>query len=292
MTEPNQSFEIRRILVALDASPHSMAALKAATELAARLRADLLGLFVEDTALLDLAESPYARELLYPAASEAPLSRTRMESQLKALSERARRALAAIAEQSQVRWSFRVVRGKVTSEIMAAANDFDLLAMGKIGWSLGPRARMGSTARGAAASAIPVLLLPERAPTPEAGLLVCYDGSLASRLAVLAAAQLASPRTSRLTVLLAAPDQERAAELQREVASLVQGKNIQMRYRQVDREDGANLLQRVREEKADILILSSRNLLRDAKTLESLLRETETALLLLGDGPEPEPSRL
>jgi len=283
-----EAFEIRRILVALDTSPPSMAALKAAAELAGRLRADLLGLFVEDTALLDLAESPYACEFLYPAALQAPLSRASMESKLRALSERARRALAEVAEQAKVRWSFRVVRGQVTSEIIAAASEFDLLAMGKIGWSLGPPTRMGSTARGAAASAIPVLLLPGRALLPQAGVLVCYDGSLASRLAVLAAAQLARPSTSRLTVLLAARDQGRAAELRREVVALLEGKNLQVRYRQVGVPEGGNLLREVREEKADVLVLSSRDLLRDPATLETLARETETALLLLGDGTEFE----
>lgn len=288
MTDPDQAFEIRRILVALDASPHSMAALKAAAELAARLRADLLGLFVEDTALLDLAESPYAREILYPAATQAPLSRTSMESKLKALSERARKALATVAEESQVRWSFRIVRGEVTAEVMAAAADFDLLAMGKIGWSLGPQARMGSTAREAATSAIPVLLLPERALAPGARLLVRYDGSPAARLAVAAAAQLARPRTTGVTVLLAADTSERATELRDEVDAMMRGKSIQVRYRQIDLQDGENLLRAAQEEKPDVLILGSRDLLRDPATLETLLRETETALLLLGDGSESE----
>jgi len=288
MTAPGQAFEIRRILVALDTSPYSMAALKAAAELAARLRADLLGLFVEDTALLDLADSPYACEVLCPTALQAPLNRTTMEAKLRALSERARRALADVAEHANVRWSFRVVRGKVTSEIIAAASEFDLVAMGKIGWSLGPLARMGSTARGAAAGAVPALLLTERALVPHAALLVRYDGSFPSRLAVLAAAQIASPSTSRLTVLLAAQDPRRAAELQREVGTLLEGKNLQVHYRQVDREDGATLLREVREQRADVLVLNSSHLLRDPTTFETLVRETETALLLVAEGTESE----
>ena len=52
----------RRILVALDASPHSLAALEAAAELAASLRAELIGLFVEDANLLRVAGFPFARE--------------------------------------------------------------------------------------------------------------------------------------------------------------------------------------------------------------------------------------
>jgi nucleotide-binding universal stress UspA family protein len=281
-------FEIRRILVALDASPHSMAALKAAAELAARLQADLLGLFVEDIALLDLADSPYAREILYPAATEAPLNRSSMESKLKAQSEQARKALETLAEHSQVRWSFRIVRGEVTAEVLAAASEFDLLAMGKVGWSLRRQARMGSTAQGAATSAVPVLLLPGHALPAGARMLVRYDGSPTSKLAVLAAVQLAWPGETNLIVLLAAADRERAAELQDEVGALVEGKKIQIRYRQVDLQDGANLLRAVRDERADVLVLGSRDLLRDPEVLEALLRETETALLLLGDGPETE----
>ena len=288
MSDSDRPFEIRRILVALDASPHSMAALKAAAELAARLKADLLGLFVEDIALLELAESPYAREIFYPAGTHAPLTRPSMESKLKALSERARKALETAAEESHIRWSFRTVRGEVTTEIIAAASEFDLLAMGKVGWSVGPQARMGSTARGAATSAVPVLLLPARVLAPGARLLVRYDGSPAGRLAVMAAVQLAEPRASDVTVLTAADSNERAAKLRDEVDALIEGKNIQVRYRPIDLQDGTSLLRAVKEEKADVLILGNRDLLRDPATLEGLLRETETALLLLGDGPEAE----
>jgi nucleotide-binding universal stress UspA family protein len=288
VSSADRTFEIRRILVALDASPHSLAALKAAAELAARLQADLLGLFVEDIVLLDLADSPYAREILYPAATQARLSRASMESELKALAEQARKALATTAGQSQVRWSFRIVRGEVTTEVLAAAGEFDLLAMGKIGWSLGSQARMGSTAREAARSAVPVLLLPEHALPPGARLLVRYDGSSAAELAVLAAAQLATSGAANLTVLLAAEDRRRADELKDEVERLVEGKNIQVRYRQIDPQDGAKLLAALKDEKAHVLVLGSRDLLRDPAVLEALLRETETALLLLGDGSESE----
>ncbi|MBK7177644.1 MAG: universal stress protein [Chloroflexi bacterium] len=58
--------KIQRILVALDASPHSLAALEAAIDLAERLDAELQGLFVEDINLLRLAQLPFARELRYP----------------------------------------------------------------------------------------------------------------------------------------------------------------------------------------------------------------------------------
>ena len=81
---------IRRILVALDSSRASLAALDAAVDLAGRIDAELLGIFVEDVELLRMADAPYAREILYPSAMEAPLSRGTMERNFKAQSAQAR----------------------------------------------------------------------------------------------------------------------------------------------------------------------------------------------------------
>ena len=47
MNERELEPTIRRILVALDASPHSRAALEAASDLALALKAELIGIFVD-----------------------------------------------------------------------------------------------------------------------------------------------------------------------------------------------------------------------------------------------------
>jgi len=54
---------IRHIIVALDASPHSLALLEAAAELAARFHTEVVGLFIEDATLVNLAGSPFFREV-------------------------------------------------------------------------------------------------------------------------------------------------------------------------------------------------------------------------------------
>ncbi|MGD9028912.1 MAG: universal stress protein, partial [Anaerolineae bacterium] len=63
MREQDEELTIRRILIALDASSHSIAALRAAARLASSLEAELHGLFVEDINLLRAAGLPMAREL-------------------------------------------------------------------------------------------------------------------------------------------------------------------------------------------------------------------------------------
>ncbi len=157
---------LRRILVALDASPDSLAALQSALSFARLANAEIEGLFVEDTLLLDLADSPLAAEIAFTAQHQ-PLSRARMEAKLRSQSALARRLLADAASAANIPWSFRSVRGRVDSELLAAAARADLLALGRAGWSQRPPARLGSTAAALFAANIPLLLFSSRpAPRP------------------------------------------------------------------------------------------------------------------------------
>ena len=61
---------IRRILIALDASPASQAALDLAVELAVRYQAELIGIYVEDINILRSADIPFTEQFgIYSAAS-------------------------------------------------------------------------------------------------------------------------------------------------------------------------------------------------------------------------------
>ncbi|MDQ7029826.1 MAG: universal stress protein [Ardenticatenia bacterium] len=146
-SEPPAS--IRHILVALDLSAHSRAALDAAVELAAALRADVRGLFVEESEVLALGDLPAFEVGLYSAALR-PLSREYLEQQLRVLARRAEAMLAEVAGSRQVRWSFHTVRGRVATALMAAAPTHDIVCLGVSGRSSAIRARgVGSTVRAA-----------------------------------------------------------------------------------------------------------------------------------------------
>lgn len=281
MSEPHSSSSIRRILVALDASPQSLAALEAATELAARMEAELAGLFVEDVELLRIAESGAAREIAYPSATEAPLNRSLMERKWKAQSEQIQNALAAAAHRAKIRWSFRTVRGHVTAAVRAAASPDDIVAVGRIGWSLGGPLRIGSTARDLAASSIPLLLISRHAARGSQRLLVYYDGSSASTNALLIATKLAKAGAKGITVLVPTTASDEALA---EIPSLFHGQDQKVRLRSIDLDDRESLARAVNEEQAEMLILAGRKLLKDPETLESLLAQLEVPLILLGNG--------
>ena len=281
MTTLASTLPVRRILVALDASPQSLAALRAAAELSAKLEAELLGLFVENIDLLRLADSPYARDLLLPAVIEVPLDRATMERKLKAQAEQARAALAAVANQAKVAWSFRVVRGSVPSEILMAAAECDLLALGRIGWSLVKKTGFGSTAVAALGHAVPTLLLSSRAALAEHPIVVWCDGSPASGRAVLVAAELARIGSGDLTVLLPPAGQETNNHLRKQIADLLKGMNIQIHYRRIRSASEADLRSAVQSERPSILVLTGTEPFSDMASLAALLDEIGASALSL-----------
>jgi len=281
---------IRRILVALDASPSSQAALDAAVSLAERMKAELFGLFVEDADLLRAAESPYARQILYPSAQEAPLSRGNVERTLKAQAEQAHSSLRSAAQRAHLQYSFRSVRGQVSAELLAAAGETDLVALGKLGWSLGAPLRLGSTALQLAASTLSVLLLSERRAPAALHLLAYYDASPEARQALTWAAQLAAADSGSLTVLLATPDAARAQAMQHEVAAILKGTKLNIQFRRADPASRTEMLRVLRETENGMFVMGSREPFRQLLGLESLLRESKIAVLLLRSEPTEPPN--
>ncbi len=207
--------EISRVLVALDASPESLAALTEAARLAARLGVDLHGIFVEDINLINLAALPVAREVQVISGSGGRPQRTEIESQVRAQAVMARRAIEAAARERNLRWSFEIARGRVELELMRAALESDLMAMGKAIRPLTRRARLGSTARSLASAAhCGLLLTAEGALSAPHRVGVVYDGSPCGERALALASRLARNDAGMVVVYLLPPPGADAAEMQ------------------------------------------------------------------------------
>lgn len=244
---------IRRILVALDASPQSLAALQAAVELAEALRAELLGIFVEDINLVRLAELPGIREVGVSSARPRPLESPQLERQLRARAARVRRALAQVAERSRIRWSFRVARGTIDDQLLEAAGEADLVILGRAGWS--GTGKLGSTAQALLARA------PQRALVLEAGerlrptLMVIYDGSPTAARALATAAEMSSDRRSQLVVVLLAKDDKSAAKLQAQCERLLEAQGVKAQFHRLASADSAEIAQLVQARRDCMLVL-------------------------------------
>ena len=112
-------------------------------ELAKRLEAELVGLFVEDAALLRSADLPFTRQVGFSTAADELFDRGRLERELRVLAERARGELEARASAREVCWSFRVVRGDPSQEFVLAAAASDILVVHQ----LSDQVRLGHASR-------------------------------------------------------------------------------------------------------------------------------------------------
>ncbi len=276
---PDSSDSIRSILVALDASPQSLAALEAAADLASSLNAELVGMFVEDINLVRLAELPGTHEVGASSASTRPLETGPLERQLRARAERARRSLMRIAERFNLRWSFRVARGSIETELLEAANETDLVILGRAGWS--GRRRLGSTARALLSQA------PRRALVLEAGerlqptLMAVYDGSATAIRALETAADMALQRRGRLIVGIAGSDEDQISQHEREAQEWLGQRGLQAQLRRLRRADSSELAQMIQAREDCMLVLPGESALLRGKPLAEALGDFKCPVLVV-----------
>lgn len=137
---------VSRVLVALDASPSSQAAARAAVELAVRSKARIEGLFVEDRTLIELSGLGLTAPARLLESPEGEWSPEAVERWLGVQAARARRNLEEAATPHGLTFDFQVVRGHVTEEILRRLPEVDVLVLGRVGWSAGRTGRLGRTA--------------------------------------------------------------------------------------------------------------------------------------------------
>lgn len=217
MPEIETAPAFRRILVALDASPHSQAALDMAVRLALSFDATLEGLFIKDENLLRAARLPIAEEVRSHTLPPKRLNDRRVERQLRYQAERAEAVLKQAAERAEVEHTFRVVEGQVTRELLEAAQEADLLALGKTS-TTSSRKRLGTTCETILSEAPGPVLVLRKAIQQGQPVLTYYDGSDTAAATLRVAAQLAlHAGNSILKVMLPATDQEETFRLREEV---------------------------------------------------------------------------
>ena len=137
-----------RILIALDASSHSLAALEAAVEIAHQRGGELLGVFVEDANLLRLSTCSLAKEVGASAAESRDLNQPGLESIFRANAAHARQALELAAEHRRIPWEFQVIRGEVQQTIVELVKEAEVVALGAMGSQWTSSSGFGSTALG------------------------------------------------------------------------------------------------------------------------------------------------
>jgi nucleotide-binding universal stress UspA family protein len=225
---------IRRILVAVDSSPLSLAAAEAACALAGRLGAKLDALFIEDINVVRLAAHPHVHTFSLAAARRSVMDDGLIEKALELQIVAARRGLEAILAANGARGEFAVRRGRVDIEVLAATLSADLICLGWSGRAVpGLRPRLGSVARTVAAQAgRPVLVAQRRAMGP---LMVWWDGSPGALRAMDLAVELTGHDGGIIDLLVPADDGSDGPRLAVEAVEMLEERGLIARIRAIGR---------------------------------------------------------
>jgi nucleotide-binding universal stress UspA family protein len=278
MTTSDSEKKIKRILVALDASPHSLAALEMGTELAAKLGAELTGIFVEDINIHRLANLPFANEVGFLTASIRKLDTPLVSREFRTLARQAYQAMELLAKRRNLSWSFRRVQGVIPMELINAASDADLILLGKSGWS--KRKQMGSTAR------VVVIDAPRQAfflrPGIQIGLpmLVLYDGSPIARK-TLGVALLIHTGNHPVNILVLAKQESVAEKLQSDVIRQAEMAGNPVELQWTPDLDLSILANMTTSSSCGILILPAESEYIDEGNLIELLDNTDCGVLII-----------
>lgn len=121
-------FPVRRVVIALESICDSAKALETAAEIAARIQAELHGIFMEDVNLLSAARLPFVRQVKLQPGVAHGFETADIESEFQALAAHARSRLRDLAGHLKLPWSFEIHRGD-RSSLLSVTQRSDLLVV-------------------------------------------------------------------------------------------------------------------------------------------------------------------
>jgi hypothetical protein len=277
----------RRVVVAFDgAADQDVAAVEAAAAFAARLRADLLGLFIEDIDLARLAEHPGTTTICASQGGGPRLGAEHLKTALKAQLARTRQAMERAAERQRIRADFEVRRGRLIAEILRTAAPADLVI---IGWRGGPAASVVAPGTSATAvlaalseASVRFVLVPRAAAGPGGPVLVAYDGSAAARDGLSAAAEIGGAEAgieAGIEVVLLARRLDEVEACQREARQLLSEAGVGRGTFIHLRDGGGDLLRIARTRRAALMVVPVG--LLDAAGAKQIIERAPCSLLLV-----------
>lgn len=272
---------LERILVALDASPPSQAALEAAAQLALDYDAVLQGLFIEDETLKQAAESPFATEVRGFTRRPTQLHSGRLRRQLREQAERAEASLYRLSEQTGLTYDFDVAQGPVAATLRDAAHDADLVAAGKTSRRTSFK-RLGTTARRLLSDVPAPLLLLRRPPRIQRPLVTIYDGSDAAEATLAMAVSLARHAAgSPLTVFLPGRSVADTSALERRARARYGHALTRLNIRLTPHADAARLAAAAERERASLVVVPHTSPSLSARALTPFLAAIDTPVLVV-----------
>jgi len=237
MIDPGKRLQVR-ITVMFGNTDADRSALEMLGLLTAETPSEILGLFMEDSELLSLADLPVAREYCCLTQVERQLNSADLQRQLRIQARSAQQALAAIAERIGFSWSFQTVRGSLAGLLESAAQDMDLLLLAAARRSLPVPGHFASK----------TLIRPSRQPVS-----VIFDGSAVAQRALAVALRIVRAGEQSLNVFLVATNAADFSSLRTQSTALAGP--VALAFHELVNPGFGDILEAVRRERAGTLVL-------------------------------------
>lgn len=282
MNDEKHDPRIRRIVVALDSSAQDGGMLRAVAALAARLQAELHGLFILDANLTRFAELPCATEVISSSAAARNIDPAVLRKDLQRQIDKVSRALASIAQQQNVRWSFETAGGHVESEVLARLEQADLLIVNRrTGRTLVSRDQLGSTATFVISKSRRTVVVLEEHARLDRPPIVLFEDPQTGLSALATAVRLLQDDGLKLTVLIAAASKESFEALKAEADTWLQKHRCQSDYKWLRRPAMQTLAHVIWEQGGGVLVLAADTPILEKIALGALMQELKLPVVLV-----------
>jgi nucleotide-binding universal stress UspA family protein len=270
---------IDRILVALDPSLHSRAALEAAAAMAARFEAELMALFIEDANIRRLTELPFVQEVGFYTGSCRSVESRELSRQLRVQAGRMRRRFTLVTRHIETRCSFQEIRGRVAPEVLKAAAEVDVAILGKGAWSAVDTGRLAPDVREILSQAPASTLVLQAETVVEPPVRVVYTDTPLAHKALSIAVRLAED--GHLMVFVLADDAEKASRLYEEAEQAVEGRQIDLSFQTLTEASVSRLAYLMAHEGEGTLVLPADAHRMEEEALLDFLDETGAPVLMV-----------
>jgi nucleotide-binding universal stress UspA family protein len=271
---------VEHILVALDKSSHSLAALQAAIELASHYHANLKGVFVEDINVLNLAKMPFRKEVGEYTATVREITQDGLSREISVQSRWVTRFFQNTINQTDVNADFAVLRGNIHEIVNIESQACDLVVIGKSGTHPLGRHRFGSTAKALIELHQKPLLLIEENTQLGSPIILMYENSPIGKISLETARDLMDPAET-LMIFLIADDPDVFLKLNTELNQWAFENQIIISIESFKSQAVSRLIGMVERMKTGLFILPHNADSPQIKILESYLGEIRLPILLI-----------
>jgi hypothetical protein len=268
-----------RIVIALDPGTASAAGLELVRHLSQDSGAELLGVLIEDVAVLEHAQSHLAREVLLSGV-ERQLEAAVLEKQIRAQAASARARFEQLARRLGLRHGFLAARGEMIGELIKSASGAQTLVVDVR--TIHQHVSFSASIKRLIAARMPALLFAKERWTQGSGILAIVEDETGAEAVLGAALRIGASSRSPVTVLVPTAGEEAADALLGKVAAIcaTHGCNVD-HVVAADVALADSIVRAAAQARAGLLVMQRREDGQEAVLVAELLDRTASSLLLV-----------